>query len=205
MTAPASTLGQLARLLTDPGAVLALSVTLVFFAGQFVVITFLGPVVTAASGTSASGLALYLWLFGVAAVVANLMGGFMADRFGPASTIAGLIIGSALVVAVLTHLQAQPVAAGLTLILWGLTGYAFMTPQQSRLVALLPWAPGLALSLNASGLYAGSAIGGAIGSVIVDRTGLQPLGPGAAVLLVVALLLLVWSGRVRPGTGSLRA
>jgi predicted MFS family arabinose efflux permease len=56
-------------------------------------------VVTAASGTSASGLAFYLWLFGIAAVVANLMGGFMADRFGPASTIAGLIIGSALVVA----------------------------------------------------------------------------------------------------------
>lgn len=205
MAAPASTLGQLARLLGDPGAVLALSVTLVFFAGQFVVITFLGPVVTAASGTSASGLALYLWLFGVAAVVANVMGGFMADRLGPTPTIAGLIIGSALVVAVLTYLQAQPVAAALGLILWGLTGYAFMTPQQSRLVTLLPWAPGLALSLNASGLYAGSAIGGAIGGVIVDRAGLQPLGLGAAVLLLVTLLLLAWSSRVRPGVGKVRA
>ena len=80
-----------------------------------------------------------------------------------------------------------------------------MTPQQSRLVTLLPWAPGLALSLNASGLYAGSAIGGAIGGVIVDRAGLQPLGPGAAVLLLVTLLLLAWSSRVRPGAGAVRA
>jgi hypothetical protein len=45
------------------------------------------------------------------AVVANLMGGAAADRFGPAPTIAGLTIGSAVVVAVLTVLQAQPVAA----------------------------------------------------------------------------------------------
>ena len=121
-----------------------------------------------------------------------------------ASQILTLIV-LAVVVAALTHLQAQPIAAALGLILWGLTGYAFMTPQQSRLVTLLPWAPGLALSLNASGLYAGSAIGGAIGSVIVDRAGLQPLGPGAAVLLLVTLLLLAWSSRVRPSASAVRA
>ena len=138
------------------------------------------------------------WLFGLAAVAANLLGGAAADRFGPVPTIAGLTLGSAAVLLALPALDAQPLAAAAFLILWGLTGYAFMTPQQARLVTLLPWAPGLALSLNASGLYAGSAVGGAIGGIIVDHAGLAPLGFGAAALLGVGLLLLWASTRLEP-------
>jgi predicted MFS family arabinose efflux permease len=198
LAAPASTMRQLAGLLRDPGAALALSVTLVFFAGQFVVVTFLGPVITSAAGVGGSGLSLLLWLFGLAAFAANLLGGAVADRVGPASTIAGLTVASALVLAVLPFLHAQPWPATLCLVLWGLTGFAFMTPQQSRLVALTPWAQGLALSLNASALYAGSAAGGAVGGAIVAAAGLAPLGFGAAALLAVSLLLLAASCRLKP-------
>jgi MFS transporter, DHA1 family, inner membrane transport protein len=201
LAAPAANLGQLADLLRDPGAVVALSVTLLFFAGQFVVITFLGPVVTAAAGVGGTGLALLLWLFGLAAVAANLLGGAAADRFGPVPTIVGLTLVSAAVVAVLPGLQAQPVAAAACLVLWGLSGYAFMTPQQARLVGLLPWAPGLALSLNASALYAGSAAGGAIGGGIVAQAGLAYLGVGASALHAATLLLLAVSTRLRPAAG----
>ena len=94
----------------------------------------------------------------------------------------------------LPALDAQPLAAAVFVILWGLTGYAFMTPQRARLVTPVSWAPGLALSLNASGLYAGSAVGG----IIVDHAGLAPLGFGAATLLGVALLLLWASMRMQP-------
>jgi DHA1 family inner membrane transport protein len=198
VAAPASTLAQLGALLRDPAATLALSVTLVFFAGQFVVITFLGPVISTAAGVGGSGLALLLWLFGVAAVVANLVGGAVSDRIGPAPTIMGLTLGSAVVLAVLPMLVGQPVAAAACLVLWGLTGYAFMTPQQARLVGLMPWAPGLALSLNAAALYAGSAVGGAVGGAIVGRYGLAPLGLGGAALLALSLLLLWASGRRLP-------
>lgn len=198
VAAPASTLAQLSALLRDPGAALALSVTLVFFAGQFVVITFLGPVISSAAGVGGGGLALLLWLFGVAAVVANLVGGAASDRIGPAPTIMGLTLGSAVVLAILPTLEGQPVAAAACLLLWGLTGYAFMTPQQARLVDLMPWAPGLALSLNAAALYAGSAVGGAAGGAIVAHSGLAPLGLGGAALLGVSLVLLGASGRRPP-------
>jgi DHA1 family inner membrane transport protein len=198
LAAPPSSLRQLAALLRDPGAALALSVTLVFFAGQFVVITFLGPVISTAGGVGGSGLALLLWVFGLAAVAANLLGGAVADRIGPTPTIAALTLASALVVAVLPALAAQPWATALCLVLWGLTGYAFMTPQQARLVGLMPWAQGLALSLNAAALYAGSAIGGAVGGAIVASAGLAPLGLGAATLLALSLALLACSTRLRP-------
>lgn len=198
VAAPASTLAQLGLLLRDPGAALALSVTLMFFAGQFVVITFLGPVITTAAGVGGGGLALLLWLFGVAAVAANLAGGMVSDRIGPTPTIMGLTLASAVVLAILPTLVDQPVATAACLVLWGLTGYAFMTPQQARLVGLMPWAPGLALSLNAAALYAGSAVGGAVGGAIVARQGLAPLGLGGAALLGLSLLLLRASGRRLP-------
>jgi predicted MFS family arabinose efflux permease len=113
-------------------------------------------------------------------------------------TIAGLTLVSALVLVVLPGLSAQPWPAAVCLVLWGLTGFAFMTPQQSRLVGLIPWAQGLALSLNASALYAGSAAGGAVGGAIVAAAGLAPLGFGAAALLAVSLLLLAASCRLKP-------
>ena len=76
-----------------------------------------------------------------------------------------------------------------------------MTPQQARLVGLMPWAQGLALSLNAAALYARTAIGGAVGGAIVAGGGLAPLGLGAAVLLALSLALLALlagSTRLRP-------
>ena len=197
----AATLGQLGRLLRDPGAALALSVTVAFFAGQFVVITFLGPVIARATGASGSALAFYLWLFGLAGVAANLLGGALADRIGPVRTIVGLTAVSAVALLILPALEARPSAAGFALVLWGLSGYAFMTPQQARLVALMPASQGLALSLNAAALYAGSALGGAAGSALVAADGLGALGPGASLLLAVALLLLAASARLPPRPG----
>jgi MFS transporter, DHA1 family, inner membrane transport protein len=178
-------------------------VTLAFFAGQFVVITFLGPVITRAAGVGGAGLALQLWLFGLAGVAANLLGGFLADRIGPDRTILGLTLASAAALLVLPRLEASPVAAGACLIAWGLTGYAFMTPQQARLATLMPRAQGLALSLNAAALYAGSAIGGAVGGAIVGSTGggFAALGLGATLLLALALALLAASARVPPRQG----
>ena len=200
VAAPAATLGQLGTLLRDPGALLALGVTVAFFAGQFVVITFLGPVITSAAGVGSAGLSLLLWLFGVAAVVANLLAGAATDRFGPVPTLTFLTIASAAVLAGLPALEGQAWAAALLLVLWGLTGYGFMTPQQARLVALLPGAAGLALSLNASGLYVGSAIGGAVGGLLLERFGMPALGVGVVALLGASLVLLGASRR-RPPTG----
>lgn len=196
----AADLRQLADLLRDPGAALALSVTLAFFAGQFVVITFLGPVIARAAGVAGGGLAFHLVLFGLAGVAANLLGGWLADRIGPERTINGLTLVSALALVALATLEAAPLAAGLCLVAWGLSGYAFMTPQQARLVGLMPRTQGLALALNAAALYAGSAVGGAVGGAIVATDGLAGLGLGAAILLAVALLLLRASRR-RPPAG----
>lgn len=193
---PRSDLGQLARLAVDPTVAATVGVTVLFFSGQFVVYTFLGPVITATSGAVGGTLTLLLWILGVASVVANFTGGFAADRFGPRPTLIVMISASALVLAILPALQTTPAIVALFLIVWGFAGYGFMTPQQSSLVALRPDAAGLALSLNASALYAGSAIGGLAGATIVAAGGLDSLGWGAAALLLAALALLQVSARL---------
>ena len=69
------------------------------------------------TGVGGGGLSPLLWLFGLAAVAANLLGGAAADRFGPVPTIAGLTLGSAAVLLALPALDAQPLTAAVFVIL----------------------------------------------------------------------------------------
>lgn len=95
---PPATLPQLGRLLLEPHVAVAIAVTILFFAGNFVVMTFLGPVLTATSGATGAILTGILWALGVAAVVANGLGGWAGDRFGPLPTLAVMIVVTAAVV-----------------------------------------------------------------------------------------------------------
>ncbi len=65
-------------------------------------------------------------------------------------------------------------------------------------MALAPDAQAVALSLNASAVYLGSALGGAVGAAVVAAWGLRGLGWGAATLLLAALALFRASLRMAP-------
>lgn len=202
---PPATLAQLAALLRSPAIAVAIAITVLFFAGNFVVLTFLGPVLTATSGAGGSTITAILWVFGIAAVIANGLGGWAGDRFGPAPTIAVMILVTGLVLAVLPGLNASVGTVAALVAVWGLAGYGFMTPQQSRLVSLAPAAASLALALNAAALYVGSALGGTVGSAIIASYGLHGLGWGAALLTAAALAALMLSlrmGRLRAAVGG---
>ena len=81
-----------------------------------------------------------------------------------------------------------------------------MAPQQSRIVSLDPQNQNVSLSLNASAIYVGAAIGSAIGGSVIDNLGFAALGWVTGVALVVVLahiLLSVWlnwrKGRAEAG------
>lgn len=196
---PPATLPQLGRLLLEPPVAVAILVTILFFAGNFVVMTFLGPVLTATSGAAGATLTGILWALGIAAVVANWLGGWSGDRFGPLPTLAAMIIVTGAVVAVLPGLATSAAVVAALIAVWGVAGYGFMTPQQSRLVTLAPQAPSLVLAVNAAALYVGSALGGAIGSVVVDAYGLDDLGWAAGALIASSLVALAISAGISRG------
>ena len=85
--------------------------------------------------------------------------------------------------------------------IWGIVGWAFMAPQQSRIVSLDPASQNVSLSLNASAIYVGAAIGSAAGGAVIDGLGFVALGwvSGAATVAVLGHILLsiwlVWRAR----------
>jgi predicted MFS family arabinose efflux permease len=91
-----------------------------------------------------------------------------------------------------------PIAAGITLFVWGLATWSFNPPVQHRLIELSPGHAGLVLSLNASAIYLGVGLSGIVGGAVLDSGGPLLLPEVAAALTCAALLLLgvAW-GRVR--------
>jgi predicted MFS family arabinose efflux permease len=80
----------------------------------------------------------------------------------------------------------------LSIVLWGFTAWGFFPAQQSRLleVAGLKVAP-VILSLNASFMYLGFALGATAGSITLNHGGVGALGAVAAAFVLAALGLFV--------------
>ena len=87
------------------------------------------------------------------------------------------------------------VAGALVLtLLWSLSTWSFMVPQQARLVTLAPHYQGLLLVLNASAIYLGASIGGRA----LQWGSFGALGPIAAIVAVLALISLLYVRRAAP-------
>jgi DHA1 family inner membrane transport protein len=181
---------------TDILAVLATSVLTV--AGTFTVYTYLGVFLADAAGIGPQGLALVLLGFGLASAAGARLGGTMVDKWGAGPTVivgCGLTLLAYLVLSVGAALG--PARAMLALLpailLWGLASWGLMTAQQARLLALTPGLAAVSLSLNSSATYLGSAIGAAVGALVIADGGSERLGWVAAGFGVAALLALAVS------------
>jgi predicted MFS family arabinose efflux permease len=166
-------------------------------AGTFTVYTYLSVFVAGVVGLGPGGLALVLLGFGLASAVGTQLGGSAADRWG-----ARLIVILAGCLALLAYLalslsaalgpaSAMPVLVPAILV-WGLASWGLITAQQARLVALAPTLASLSLSMNSSAIYLGSAMGAAMGALIVadgamERLACVAAGFGLAALLSVLL------------------
>ncbi|MDX8504787.1 hypothetical protein RFM40_05445 [Mesorhizobium sp. VK22E] len=71
------------------------------------------------------------------------------------------------------------------LIVWSFTGWATFAPQQSRLLSIEPENGPLVIALNNSTIYLGSALGAALGGLLIAK-GL----PASALHWTTATLLL---------------
>lgn len=188
-------------LLRRRDVVLTLLFTLLYFTGIFVVTAYMGPVQLALNPLTPGALSTLLAGVGVAGVVGTLLGGWAADRLGPRRTLA-LLVGCLLLAMVAVPLSAGHLAWTATwFAVWNLCGFGLMSPQQSRLAEQAgPQAP-LLLSLNASMVYIGTALGSAIGGAAIAWVGLTHLAWLAAVFVAAALLTLaVHPARPHPQT-----
>src|SRR4051794_21548619 len=75
-----------------------------------------------------------------------------------------------------------------------LASWGLITAQQARLVVLAPTLAPVSLSMNSSAIYLGSALGAAVGALVIADGAMERLGWVAAGFGLTALLSVLLSG-----------
>ena len=167
--APAVALKTKLSLLGDKRGALILTVSLLAAVSSFGMYTFIAPLLSAAQGTSRS-VAPYLWVWGIGGILGSFLIGPLADRFHGA--LLTLWIMGILTVSLWLLPAAAPLGAWLVMLpiaVWGAVGWALQVPQNNSLLQAREKQHdgNLAVALNESALYLGSAIGAAAGGALL--------------------------------------
>jgi predicted MFS family arabinose efflux permease len=174
---------------------LLLLLTIVQVSGQFVIFTYLAPLLTRLANAEVATIGLFFSLFGVMGFVGNLIAGRLVSTLKPFGTSA-LALGSILAGFTLWSFGAGWLPAmGLGVGLWGLGFAAINSMQQARLIAAAPDLASGAVALNTSAIYTGQAVGSACGGFLFAHDWPQGLGYAAMGFQVAALLVLALTRR----------
>ncbi|RSN25096.1 MFS transporter [Streptomyces sp. WAC 05977] len=134
------------------------------------------------------------WLlvgFGIGQIAGNAFAGRATDSLGPARVRTISLIGTVVTLALLDVAVLSLPGALILALASGVFGGMLMVPQQHRLFSLAPDAPTVAMGLNGSAIYAGGALGAALGGVVLSSAGVWWVGPVAAFVALLGFALSV--------------
>lgn len=189
--------------LKQPAVVAALFLTTLGLMGGFVVFTYVSPLLAEITGFGGAGVSGMLFLFGVAAIFGNALGGYGADHIGYAplmATILALLAISLFGFSLLVPLAGTALVLPATiaaLAVWGVAGFALNPLQQYRVARLAPRTRNIALSLNASAIYLGQGAGAGLGAFALGYGSLATLGWTGALCALAALILLLLTSKAK--------
>ncbi|KIQ23385.1 arabinose transporter permease [Variovorax paradoxus] len=180
--------------LARPQVLLGLAMTVLGFAGVFVVFTYIQPLLTQITGLSESAVSPILLVFGGGLAVGNILGGKLADR-APMAAVLGTLVALAVVLGAMQFTIGTPFTAVVFVGLLGVASFATVAPMQLRVLEKASGAgQNLASSLNIAAFNLGNALGAWVGGVVIDHgPGLRALGWVAALLTLVGLAIALWS------------
>lgn len=183
---PMRQLGALAR----PQVWFTLAIAGIGFGGMFCVFSYIKPTLINVTGLDVTYVPAMMALFGLGAVIGNLIGARMADR-ALTKTIAGTLLYATVLLLIFGTLMAWLPTAAIGIFLLG--GVGAMTPaMQLRLMNVAGDAQTLAAALNHSAFNFANAMGAWLGGALVAAgIGWRLLGTFGAVLPVCGLAILV--------------
>jgi len=179
--------------------------TMVWCMGHFAVLGYITAALRKGLEASPAMQAILMALMGVSGLIGNValsrwVTRIGADR-GARMSLSFICAGLAMWVVALTWLQSLW-AVALAMTIWGLGNFAFNSSQQARLAQSAPALASASIALNSSSLYAGQAIGAALGAALVVALGYDALGPTALIIMIVAMLF-SWLADHRPARPKL--
>ncbi|MGE8368427.1 MFS transporter [Cupriavidus sp.] len=198
-SAPASLLQQ-AKVLAEPRLLLVYAKTAVGYGGSFIPFTFLAPILQDVSGFSAGAVGLVMLVYGVSVAAGNIWGGRLADRHGPIPALKIVFLLLALVLFALTFTAAHRWMVVATVLAWGAVAFGNVPGLQVYVVKqaerYTPDAVDVASGLNIAAFNLGIAGAAWAGGLIVTHMGLMHTPWIGALVVLVALGLTAWSGRL---------
>ncbi|EEG10171.1 MFS transporter [Pseudogulbenkiania ferrooxidans] len=196
---PASLLQQL-DVLRQPRLLMVYAKTALGYGGSFVAFTFLAPILQQVSGFSAGAVSLVMLVYGVSVAIGNIWGGKLADRHGPIHALQRIFLLLAGVLLLLTFTAPHPWLALATVLLWGAVAFGNVPGLQLYVVQQAerhaPHAVDVASGLNIAAFNLGIAGGAWGGGLIVEHAGLMTTPWVGALVVLLALAITHWSGRL---------
>jgi len=168
--------------------VLLLLVTTLQMSGQFVVFTFMGPLLAKLTQAGPDAIGLVFAAYGVFGFIGIAIATRIVDSWGAYKT--SLLFTTLL----LTGVTGWALSAGIyplmacSVAIWGLGFASTNSMQQVRLVGAAPSLASASVSLNTSVLYIGQAVGSAIGGMLYARDLLYGAGYVSVGFVALALL-----------------
>jgi MFS transporter, DHA1 family, inner membrane transport protein len=169
--------------------------TLLYFIAIASVFTYIGPVLLALNPLTPEELSFTLVIFGVSGVAGTIIGGFAVDRFGALRTIAIQLAVLAGMMALVPLTRDRAALTVLVFAIWGTAGFGLTAPQQVLLAGHAPAQAPLLMSLNASMLYVGTAVGAAVSGAFIATLGFDRLAWVGLPFVLLALATLWFDAR----------
>jgi predicted MFS family arabinose efflux permease len=191
-------MADLRDVMAEGRMMLAIAFTGSFIGAQYVLFTYIAPLLSETMGFGRDGIALTLAMAGLGAVFGNILGGYLSDRFGWRITLTGLCLFQMGMMPMFSLLPVSLPVLLLMVFLWAMGGWSFMAAQQVRLFALAGHRAPVVLALNAAAIYVGAAVGAALGGLMITQLGLLSLGITAGIGAGLALAHLTLSARLSP-------
>lgn len=181
------------NLLADGRVVAILLVSLLAAIASLGMYTFIAPLLAAIGDGLARSTTPYLWVWGVGGVLGSFLIGPLVDRIrGPLLTLWIMVILAVSLFLLPATATLGPWLVMLPIAVWGAVGWALQVPQNNELIqAREQQGDGnLAVALNESALYLGSAIGAALGGVLLfQQWPVSLLASGASIVAVLGALV----------------
>ena len=189
-----------ASVLLQPRLLLVYAMTAVGYGGSFIAFTFLAPLLQQVSGFEAGAVALVMLVYGVPVTVGNIWGGKLADQRGAVPALKIIFALLALVLLVLTFTAPHKWLMLATVLAWGAVAFGNVPGLQVYVVKqaerFSPRAVDVASGLNIAAFNVGIAFGAWAGGLIVERLGLVHTGWIGGLVVLGALALTAWAGRL---------
>ncbi|GAA4898107.1 MFS transporter [Ferrimonas pelagia] len=197
---PAAKLADQLSVLTQPRLLLVYAITALGYGGTFIAFTYLAPILEQVSGFNANWVGAILLIYGVSVAIGNIWGGKLADSKGPVGALTVIFIGLAAVLLLLNLTAYSKIGAVLTILIWGAFAFGNVPGLQVYVVQLAqkhtPNAVDVASGLNIAAFNVGIALGAWGGGLVVEGASLMDTTWIGALIVLLALALTRYSGRL---------